>query len=1075
MEGALALLAGIFRHPANDDPKGSPTDFLHDAEQQAEDRAKKLPSRGLDAILAGFAPQQPAARRAQSLIEQLLANRTPDEELKHRFTPFNALVFKVDDYERCSAHADSMHLPAEGEPKQVFGLKHGVVDSDDSTEDYDFAYELRNGDELELRFQGELLQGKDVYFHLKALVFARYLREVVAELRADSRFASFPKAVPFRFVLRQDGDAPAIDLPLARVDEASLAGDPHRQDWLDAARIVPPTPDEEFAHLVRALDSDQAPELTRLAALVVEHPWLLERLRADADTALLPLSGSIWTRKGFPPAPYCRFFWRLAEQRPDLARDYQERFLASPPPALSETLREALETAGHHVGQLEASCAAIPPAFRERLAPAIDAAWARLLGHPVWTLVALEHREPRLTEAARRARHAPRDAQAIAAPVVLPEGYLETVTALVDLLPAQFSGYGSPVEDVLGRLVALGTRARPAADAVLRLLDRWARGADSQLVSRLGAVLFAIGLEEPPPAVVATHQRDEYAMDFFPAWARRVPAQRLAALQERLAADPRALADPAGWEAFLSDSRIGLEVVAKAFAAESGTALRAALERTLDAGAPGPRLASLLGLLAEAAERAGRFAEVVRLLSALRTSNAKQKQTLRAARVAALIQSMESPSSKECAFQQLAALLEADPRHPVLRLLEAGRRLEGEGPDAALAYVSECVRVLAAEDLVYQEDFLALTHDEPERSWAVLREGQARFREHAFPKGRFTRLCALDEDPFREGLRGLRALAPEERERRFVGHRDELATARALRAGGEAALLPALATAGWPAAGELARQLLAAPTPERVQAVLAAHARLAADDDARRKLSALLWEATDHRPAVLRDEAFCARLPEFIRSYPERSEPLARQVFAGLEALGLQEAISRVAEGLPAPLVIATFGPVLGSFLSRRDFAGALALLGRLFAGLTPQKPEYMLVGSNLAVVQMVAGDLAAAERVFDGLFAQDYRRFAPRAANPVTVAVLGDDLDQQLASTFQRYLQMGKYNAACLYALTARPALAVQALREACVQGLYAREQLRAEPDFRSLQGDQDFEALLASLPRSGAGAEET
>jgi tetratricopeptide (TPR) repeat protein len=180
------------------------------------------------------------------------------------------------------------------------------------------------------------------------------------------------------------------------------------------------------------------------------------------------------------------------------------------------------------------------------------------------------------------------------------------------------------------------------------------------------------------------------------------------------------------------------------------------------------------------------------------------------------------------------------------------------------------------------------------------------------------------------------------------------------------------------------------------------------------------------------------------------------------------EIIVEVARALDTRIVVNVFLSIVPAYQALRDFTGAIELLEKIRAGMSPKQADYVLVLGNIAALQMQAGNATAAEATLDGLFAMDWSRFDYRADSDGLVAkLLGGSLDAEFARAFRIYFGMAKFNIACIYAQTQRHAQAVAALREATKLNPpgYPAAMIRAEADLAPLAGDPAFEALIGGL----------
>ncbi|MCP4807914.1 MAG: hypothetical protein GY884_21430, partial [Proteobacteria bacterium] len=193
----------------------------------------------------------------------------------------------------------------------------------------DFVYELENGDQYKLTFEGEKLSGKELYYDLKVALFSRYIATLVQALLASERFASLAKALPFHILIRSaDYRDHAWLSQLITIDDATFADSPLASVF--RASVPPtdaPTLAQQFAFLSGYVDQPDAAEHAQLTALVAEHPELFDATLTRLDQALDQGRAKL-------VAHLSRFLWTVVDRYPEPVLATQKRLLATALPSL---------------------------------------------------------------------------------------------------------------------------------------------------------------------------------------------------------------------------------------------------------------------------------------------------------------------------------------------------------------------------------------------------------------------------------------------------------------------------------------------------------------------------------------------------------------------------------------------------------------------------------------------------------------------------------------------------------------------------------------------------------------------
>ncbi|HLL22756.1 MAG TPA: hypothetical protein VK427_11520 [Kofleriaceae bacterium] len=387
-DAALDFLRSIFHAPVSQTIKGTPSDFLD------EDREQKVTAaEGFDQLVEGFRPRESLERRVKFVVERLAEGREHDE-LRHAFTPFNTLVFVVDDYERCSVTIDSMH-DRDGEWVRQFGLDHEIVRPGDSHEEYTFTYDLEfNSDQYSFFYDGQPVSGTLLHHDTKLVIFARWLVKLVDKLIDNPEFAAFPKSLPFHHVIvgaagHQEPVRPPFRVALVPpVTEATLEHRHTREAWLAAAKPQGDTGvDSRFIYLLPNMADPTSAEGVELVTLVREHPHLraiihqLAEASLDEASEMKPGEGLLRRAQEvcarFGPLAFARLLSALGDV--DVAVAHRRKVLRLPlPTKWGEGRHDALDVAHHHISRVFGTWATASEQERAALEPDWNAALAAL-------------------------------------------------------------------------------------------------------------------------------------------------------------------------------------------------------------------------------------------------------------------------------------------------------------------------------------------------------------------------------------------------------------------------------------------------------------------------------------------------------------------------------------------------------------------------------------------------------------------------------------------------------------------------------------------------------------------------
>lgn len=880
-DGALELLRAIFHDPDHQAQKGRPSDY----QRTPSEREQTTLGAGFDGIVAGFKPRTTIAEKVHFVVERLGDNATPEQLRAHRAQPINALRFEVSDYERGNVVVDTLHLDAAGNARnQGLVLNHEIVFDDDSREDYDFTYDLVHGGKYTVVYQGEKLAGELVHFHLKLVLFARYLRGLVDELIASEVFARLPKALPFRFEIGEHtgygGDRRAkLRFPVRPpLDEVALAGHPLAAIYRDvAAEVGQITPEDRYLSLLALADKaehrffasrgDVERQTSELGELLRQHADLRARFVAlvhrhlDRVTARLegrdppePMGDEDESLRGSTPT-FAALLWQNADLDEAAAVAYTRRALALPVPALDEDdIDDRLTTSAAYLETVFRVWQSVPLGARA----ALEADWTTMLDR-LGRIEVPEFRVQLLEQIAHVDRAPDDDSvddeidddeidddefdndsddnKTNGASIDIerdaaveqdglhdpPPGYVEALVALVDRMPETFSGWATNFPFVVGRLRRLGPAAAAAIPGVLRKIDQYAKIYDGdRTCAELSRVLIALGHDEVPAEVhrLAAAPYDHCFKPFYPAWSRRVPERKVSAMLAAAAASPEDTRTPAFWERMLHDSPAGIDLAAAAVAADAG--LTTAAEDAARAGA-GPLLARLIAHRIKAVHAAKQFVELERLLELLPSLSDEQATMLYRVRCKLALVAHVARSTE--AAPRIAALVEREGARPYPAFLASLAAVDRDGPAAALAPTRSALARIAASDPVLAKAAVVYT-DTPSEQIADISDdalyGVFRIAQRADEetRQRAKDLRGFEDDPIADALETIGKGSPTQWTSAWRAFVGERALIERTRGLGPDELLDHLDATDFERSLHIARRVLATPTPARVGRVL---------------------------------------------------------------------------------------------------------------------------------------------------------------------------------------------------------------------------------------------------------------
>lgn len=780
-EGAMQLLDYIFKNEPKQYKKGTPTDFLHD---ENEEKQQTLYSRFRE-MIDQFHLSEPLESRVNRILENL--ERSVDEESlrAHRFKSFNGFLFKMSDYDFGSAVMDSIHFDSETtEISGIFGLNHDIIwDADsypkgESSESYDFIGDL--GDRTyNVSYLGEKIKGKDLHIHIKLLLFETTIRKIMNALLLNERFAKIPKSFPFYVLIDSSscydynkGKSFLLEvIPKTELD--SLKGNPHFtifESTSQTGEAVSQT--EEFLFTLSFLETPEQKEYELLLKLVDSHPewkelllqagrrsfqrthtvigkasWQRGVARNDvtaADVASTEMSGNslkeldldaFWKKvQLFPSSYFSAFFWKLAELNAELhlqtAIDFQKEIFKNSPRPLEDSYKEALPYIQEFAHTLVDSYQGIPENRRNELRNSFEEALNNLqkLPHPGFKLRAMEI----------RTRLESDDWESNINPILknAPKEYLDQMIELVRCMPEEFPWFGDSWDFIFeDRLMHLGHQAIVVAPALTEVLERYNGDHFNEDVTRnMAPVFYEIGCEDIHPLIHELHKRNEFYMeDFYNKWAKQAPANRWKRFAETIKTAPDSLGSAETWENLLYDSEPGFSVYYVNIENESDRKRIFYLLLKALKNEPGEILRKFAFFYYEklkkgAEKNRGTFfttvSEITELLNLLGETgelNGEQKFTLRSGISAKAIEAYIKGDPKT--LELLDRTMSAVPGNPLLYFLQVSWSEKTKGIQAAIQELKSVLPKLWKDDFVLKKAFfLYLFADFP--NWETVENGK---------------------------------------------------------------------------------------------------------------------------------------------------------------------------------------------------------------------------------------------------------------------------------------------------------------------------------------------------------------
>jgi hypothetical protein len=1090
-QAVLDFLQGIFCDPGNQKIRGSASDYLYDNDEDRgymDSESNVAPKVGFEDVLANFQPQKTVQEHVNEIVsslqpseidpdadEQTQRNQQERQDLLDLFRPLNAIQLYVGDYERCDALARSGFYSTQTERfEKFYDLYHYVVEPQDSEENYDFVYELENGDQYNIKYQEKKIPGKELYYDLKVTLFSCYFMQVIEALKQSAEFAAIKKTLPFYFLIQSaDYRDQEWCYTLAVIDEEALQANPLREQFLAARpKVGEPSVDQQYVFYSTYYDQPETDEFKQLAGLLKQYPKYFQEAREELQSALQEDEpGRV--------VDFARLLWETVDTYESDVLALQKQIFAQPLPSLDpdsdddpayvhrtkSVLDIVNEKVTRFVRMLRQCKEAAPERYQSTITEYCNNAMTRLRGHENAAVRVLAF-EVNLSEEDF-------DGDVPANPT---EQYVNDVVACIDLLgPVPESHWATPAF-VADRLTGLGERAAGGIRALFeKIEERNSASLNTGDVRTLAAALYQMGCVEVPDAVHRTHEDNEFTIEEYGKWIRRGPEQAWVKLEQAIEENSECFNGTAAWEEYLYDSDKGYQIFAEKLRAKDYDKIAVAAASAMPAG---PHLSRQLYELAHAIQHSKGpnkdYAQALAYLELIPAPDEKAQDFLLWARIAVGLYAVENnlPDAEKI----LQTLCREYPDNAMALFWRVNREIRYGDLSKGMKIMSDGLHKVVKDDLVYRkalEEFTETELPEPRSGqsysidanqlYPIYKVANQYVQDRCFTRGQFDGIRKnFQEDPFYWGIYSRLDGPQEEVSRLLQIYRDEwnfLTTSAHLS---DEELIAKLDPANWSIFMSIARQFVDEPGDARLQA-LADHFGQLHDDDQRRDLSFLLWPVA--KDQLLRNEAFHHYLSEFVRRYPESGDTLARGIVSNLQKAGLDSVARDLAVDLNAEVVLNISLTLFPLFLSANEHQRLVDLFIRCSDDISKLKPEWTLALNNAAVVYVRMMDYQKAQSILDILFSQDIDRFREGEDDDISKAIMDETVASSTARTFWRYWAMANFNQACLYSLTGKYDQAMENLTNAAKFGPYEADYFLAEEDLVPLRQREDFRNLLETM----------
>ncbi|EMK09235.1 MULTISPECIES: TPR end-of-group domain-containing protein [Leptospira] len=1099
-EGAIKLLEKIFHDERNQNQKGKPTDFLN------EKKKYKSLSVRFQEMLDGFHFSEPLSKKVDLVLKHLEESFNPENLRVHRFKPFNGFLFKMSDDGFSSAVLESIHFDPETQRiSNVFGLNHEIIfekDSYPSGEDleeteensselYDFIYDMEEG-EYSIYYQEEKIDGRDLHVHIKLLLFTKMIREIVDKLLLDERFAKFPKVFPFYVLVNSEEcynytqDSFFLEI-LPPIELQSIRENPYFTLYETSSKIENSiSAKEEFLFHLKFLDQQDSKEFQTLLKIVNSNPEfqsILEKSALDSLNYNFDEQDLLARVKDFEPHLFSSFFWKLAQFNPkshlENARNFQNKVFFRLPPPLVDSYKIAIPNINDFSYVLFHSYLSIPEEYKSEFYSSFEETLNRMksLAHPGFKIRAMEI-EARFKSNQFDSKESPIYSNP-------PEEFIDVIIDLIHCMPKRFPWFGEAWDFVFkDRLLPLGKKAKRAVPAVIEVMERY-NYEDS--TRELATILYNIGCDDIPSLVHELHKENEFYMEeFYDQWSKQAPVVRWSYFLDRFEHFPEDFARSEIWEDLLYDSEPGFLVYYENIEKDINRnrifyALLKALKN--DPQDVPSRFALFYAekLRNKAKKNRESFfqiisemTEILKLLNVHGKLNSGQRVYLECGIAAKSIQAFLL--EKTDVLDILNETLSEISINPLLLFLKVNYIEKKEGIKRGMEELRQILPVLWKDDFILSKAFFLYLLF-PDQNWDEIPSGKlyafytkvrSVFQNHFFRDGNFvTDLESFDMDLFIDVLKKEYSKLEIESHKVWVQNQAE-----------EYLVFEKL--------GSISEKELATflkPGNLSLNLSIASKLLRSSKNFSKELLQLLEWETEKNsvfqilklyypneflKEELLQNSVFHTHLSFFIREYDEvSSRELAKFIFSKLQEKQNSLVIVETVKDLDPDAIIYCFLTVYWAFQNENRLNEFESILIQFLKDSDQTRPEYVLIATNLGVLQIEIGKLETAKTTFDSIFSMDWSRFDYKKESDFMDKILGDDLDKQYSDIFRKYYAHAKFNAACLYSKLQDPEKSVSYLKEAAglEPEIYNRTKILSEKDFLSIEHHEIYKEFINSL----------
>jgi len=1129
-DAALELLNSIFKAPENQKIKGTPTDYLSDK----DDRILTA-GQGFDQLIELFKPEGTIEDRVDAILNELVEARTSENDMKYRSQPFNAFEIALDLYEYGNASLCSVHIDSEQQSKAQYDLVYGFIrdneqSGNDSDDAYTFIYDLDNSNHYKLIYQGEVLDNKILFLHIRMAQYGQYAAKIIKTLLTNEKFSNYPKILPFQFLVvprgRNYGDLQSESTfefhpPLSESNlSETLSGHSLEKNYLKAA--VPPkelSDEEKWLYLLPFIQDD-CQEVKDLVELLKNNPTLLGLTEQLADSAIdylkleiqgewapkLTIPGSASENKYLnqarhiyqaiqAPRAHLALMKDLGEAHQELTTGYIKKLFQIPLPQLPlKDFGASITAAKRYILHIVPLYGQLSEALKKAVQSEFKQAAVRIKqnDYPVLQLLLLETSlrlefDNEIMRPGSSWEEASYDIERI--PKQILSDYLKILEACIDEMPEKFNSWAEPWSFVIQRIKGLAEHGAPMQARVIQLMECYQESWDSKrLNEEFADILYKMGLEEPPEIIIQQVESDQYHnIGIYAQWVSKVPTQKLAEFLKEFTANSKGFETAKRWEDYLHSSNKGIQIFMEGIlSADNKEVIFASLVTAANDGA-GKLLSKLVLAVVDRLNKGyikfdqrENCTKIILLLEALKNLNDKYLNILLCIRLLDLRFALDNQDKD--VSNKLVRLLTIYPQHPMILFCQSQLTYRTDGAINAGKVTLDSIEILCRDDIVYRKAFFEYTNNStakfssilPESGYALFRWSDDYLRDKSYKDGVYVKgQKELNNDPFFEALRkSISKWSEQDRSERLEEIKNEIKFDDQLRELDNAQLAKLITEDSWNISLQIIKRLIEEPQ-NYIDTLLQVYYWFNDEQEHRQILNALLWPIESIHKVLVLDPEFQKHLAWFITDYAfDGQEQRTREIFKILADAGLDKVNLKISDKLPTRLGINIFSSIASIVYRTGDFKFGLALLGKYIKETNNKKPQFVLLQTNKGVLEYISGDKKEAANTFDQLFSMDWGRFEYQEdPDDFMNEILGGDLDAQIASEFWQYFSLAKYNAACVYANVGREEESIEALYVAWQKNpkKYYLSKIEAESDFDPLRKLPQFIELCHQMAIKG------